>query len=51
MCLDTENEFGETFAYFSQMKRYLRLSKKSAVLLITLPYVYYLFKKRYKYCN
>ena len=27
-----KNEFGETFVYFLQMKRYLRLSKKSAVL-------------------
>ena len=27
MCLDKINEFGETFVYFSQMKRYLRLSK------------------------
>ena len=30
MCMDKRNEFGETFVYFSQMKRYLRLSKKSA---------------------
>ena len=27
MCMDKINEFGETFVYFSQMKRYLRLSK------------------------
>ena len=27
MCTDKRNEFGETFVYFSQMKRYLRLSK------------------------
>ena len=27
MCMDKRNEFGETFVYFSQMKRYLRLSK------------------------
>ena len=32
MCMDKRNEFGETFVNFSQMKRYLRLSKKSAVL-------------------
>ena len=24
MCMDKRNEFGETFAYFSQMKRYLQ---------------------------
>ena len=27
MCIDKRNEFGETFVYFSQMKRYLRWSK------------------------
>ena len=27
MCMDKRNEFGETFVYLSQMKRYLRLSK------------------------
>ena len=27
MCMDKRTEFGETFVYFSQMKRYLRLSK------------------------
>ena len=27
MCMDKRNQFGETFIYFSQMKRYLRLSK------------------------
>ena len=27
MYMDKRNEFGETFVYFSQMKRYLRLSK------------------------
>ena len=27
MCMYKRNEFGETFVYFSQMKRYLRLSK------------------------
>ena len=27
MCMDKINEFGETFVYFSQVKRYLRLSK------------------------
>ena len=27
MCMDERSEFGETFGYFSQMKRYLRLSK------------------------
>ena len=32
MCMDKINEFGETFVYISQMKRYLRLSKKSAFL-------------------
>ena len=26
--MDKRNELGEMFAYFSQMKRYLRLSKK-----------------------
>ena len=29
MCMDKRNKFGETFVYFSQMKRYLRLSKKN----------------------
>ena len=47
MCMDKRNEFGETIVYFSQMKKYLRLSKKSAVLWITLPYMYYLYKKMY----
>ena len=28
MCMDKRNEFGEIFVNFSQMKRYLRLSKK-----------------------
>ena len=32
MCIDKRAEFGEIFVYFSQMKRYLRLSKNSAVL-------------------
>ena len=27
MCTDKRNEFGEIFVYFSQMKRYMRLSK------------------------
>ena len=27
MCMDKREQFGETFVYFSQMKRYLRLSK------------------------
>ena len=27
MCMDKKKHFGETFVYFSQMKRYLRLSK------------------------
>ena len=27
MCMNKRNEFAETFVYFSQMKRYLRLSK------------------------
>ena len=27
MCMDKRNEIGETFVYFSQMKRYLRLSR------------------------
>ena len=48
---DKRNEFWKTFAYFLQMKRYLRLSKKSAVFGIAVPYVYYLYKKRYKCCN
>ena len=29
MCMDKRNEFGEIFVNFSQMKRYLRLSKKN----------------------
>ena len=32
MFIDKRNEFGETFVYFLQMKRYLKLSKKSVVL-------------------
>ena len=27
MCIDKRNKFWETFVYFPQMKRYLRLSK------------------------
>ena len=27
MCMDKRNDFGETFVYFLQMKRYLRLLK------------------------
>ena len=27
MCMDKRNDFGETIVYFSQVKRYLRLSK------------------------
>ena len=27
MCMYKREQFGETFVYFSQMKRYLRLSK------------------------
>ena len=27
MCMDKRNELWETFVYFSQMKRYLRLSR------------------------
>ena len=27
MCMDKRHEFGETFVYFLQMKRYLSLSK------------------------
>ena len=29
MCMDKRNEFGETFVYFSQMKRYLRMFLKN----------------------
>ena len=29
MCMDKRKEFGETIVYLSQMKRYLRLSKKN----------------------
>ena len=43
MCMDKRNEFEETNVYFSQMKIYLWLSEKSAVLRTTLPYVYYLY--------
>ena len=28
MCMNKRNEFGETYVYFSQTKRYLRLFKK-----------------------
>ena len=34
MCMNKRNEFGETFVYFSQMKIYPRLSKKSAFFFI-----------------
>ena len=27
MCMDKRNTFGETFVYFSQMKRYMRFLK------------------------
>ena len=37
MCMDKRNEFGETLVYFLQMKRYLRLSKKSAVCELRYP--------------
>ena len=51
MCMDKRNEFRETFLYILHVKGYLRLSKNSADMWITLPYVYILYKKRYKYCN
>ena len=42
MCMDNRNKFGEIFVYFSKIKRYPKLSKKSADLYITLPNVYHL---------
>ena len=41
---------GERFVYFFAGERYLRLSKICS-LGIALPYVYYLYKKGFKYCN
>ena len=32
MCMDERNEFRETFVNYSEMKIYMRLSKKTAVL-------------------
>ena len=37
MCMDKRNEFGETFVYFSQMKRYLRLSKNLQICELRYP--------------
>ena len=46
MCMDKRNTFVEAFVYFSQMKRYLRLSKKicSFVNCVTL-YVLFVFEE------
>ena len=41
---------GERVVYFFADERYLRLSKICS-LGIALPYVYYLYKKGFKYCN
>ena len=48
ICMDKRKKWGNICLFFAD-ERYLRLS--TAVLGITLPYVYYLFKKGYKYCN
>ena len=37
MCMDKRNEIGETFVYFSQMKRYLRLSKNLQFCVLRYP--------------
>ena len=50
MCMDKKNEFGKTVFFFGDEK-VSEVVKKSAVLLIMLPYVYHLYKKMYKYCN
>ena len=39
MFIDIRNEFGKTFIYFLQIKRYLRLSKNSAVVNYVTLYV------------
>ena len=44
-----KNKWGKICLFFAD-KRYLRLSKICS-LGIALPYVYYLYKKGFKYCN
>ena len=46
----TKKQLGNICLFFAG-ERYLRLSKNLQFLGITLPYVYYLYKKGYKYCN
>ena len=50
ICMDKRKKNGEIFVYFFADERYLRLSKICS-LGIALPYVYYLYKKGFKYCN
>ena len=44
-----KNKWGKICLFFAD-ERYLRLSKICS-LGIALPYVYYLYKKGFKYCN
>ena len=44
MCMDKRNKFRETFVYFAQMERYLRLSKNLQFCELRYPiyiYIYY----------
>ena len=50
ICMDKRKKMGNICLFFAD-ERYLRLSKNLQFLGITLPYVYYLYKKGYKYCN
>ena len=46
ICMDKRKKNGEKFVYFFAGER-----AKICSLGIALPYVYYLYKKGYKYCN
>ena len=50
LCMDKRKKNGERIVVFFADERYLRLSKICS-LGIALPYVYYLYKKGFKYCN
>ena len=50
LCMDkSKKKWGKICIFFAD-ERYLRLSKICS-LGIALPYVYYLYKKGFKYCN
>ena len=50
ICMDKRKKMGKDLFIFSQMKD-IRDCLKSAVWEFALPYVYYLYKKGFKYCN